>query len=274
MNLTEPVVGIDRGASFTDFAVVAGDQLIETRSIPSRGWQAITQIYEQLQERHRTSRAVFTGAAAGMPKDLADAVDIVAEIDAVGFGGARMAGANHCIVASVGTGTAVVHFKDNRAAHVGGTGIGGGTITGLAGLLCGTEDPAEIARLASEGAAHRINLTISDLGYEAISFLGADMTASNFAAVRSRRREDLAAGILSLVAETVGILASICAREARCRDAIVMVGKVVANRYIRDVLNLVAKLYQTTYIFPENPGVATVFGAVKKHQHMLMHTET
>jgi len=82
---------------------------------------------------------------------------------------------------------------------------------------------------------------------------GEQITASNFAALQSRRTEDLCAATLSLVGETIGIVASLCARELNCRERIVMVGKVSRNRYIRRTLELVGKLYQTTFLFPENP---------------------
>ena len=98
------------------------------------------------------------------------------------------------------------------------------------------------------------------------------MTVSNFAAVKSRRVEDLEAAVLTLVGETVGIIASLCAREANCRDKIVMVGKVAQSQYIRNTLKLVGKLYQTTFLFPENPGYATVYGAVMKYRHQLSKT--
>jgi len=96
--------------------------------------------------------------------------------------------------------------------------------------------------------------------------LGADMTASNFADIKSKKIEDQAAAILDLVGETVGIIASICARSVDCRDHIIMVGKVAKNQFIQQVLNLVGKLYQTTFIFPENPGYATVYGAAVKYR--------
>jgi type II pantothenate kinase len=267
MNSFGPVIGIDRGASFTDFGVVHNNTLSETRSLKGRDWESIADVYRQLKKNHKAAQSVFTGSRAGMPDRLAKAVQIIPEIDAIGFGGATLAARDDCIVASIGTGAAIVHFKDKHATHVGGTGVGGGTIKGLGSLLCNTEDPVEIEKLALKGNAGRMNLTISDLGYEAVSFLGADVTASNFAAVDSRRKEDLAAGILSLVGETVGILTSVCAREAGCPQAIVLVGKVAANRYIRNTVNLVAKLYQTTYIFPENPGYATVYGAALQFRH-------
>ena len=93
------------------------------------------------------------------------------------------------------------------------------------------------------------------------------MTAGNFASVKSKKTEDLAAGIMRLVGETVGIIASICARELNCRENIVAVGKVANSPYIRQILNLVGELYHTKFLYPEDPGLATVYGAALKYQH-------
>lgn len=261
------IIAIDRGASFTDFGVVSPGGLEKTLSLEKRDWKTIVGIYEDLNAAYPTDHAVFSGCATGMPDDIQARTSVIAEIDAIGFGGAALAGCSDCIVVSMGTGSAVVHFSDHRARHVGGTGVGGGTIKGLASLICGSDDPLEIESLALKGNASKTSLTIADLGYEEISFLGADMTASNFARVQTNSREDLAAGILRLVAETVGIIASICARESNCRDRIVMVGKVAGNRFIRQVLELVGKLYGTKFLFPEQPGIATVYGAALKYRY-------
>ena len=194
-----PTIGIDRGASFTDFAVIESGSLGETLSI--------------------------------------------------------------------GTGTAIVHFSEQGARHVGGTGMGGGTIKGLSSVICGLEDPLQIEAQAQKGNPSRINLTISDLGYEGLSFLDSDMTASNFAHIQSKTPEDMAAGILRLVGETVGIIASLCAREFNCPDRVVVVSKVANSQFIRNTIDLVGKLYQTQFTYPENAGHATVYGAVMKFNH-------
>ncbi|MFO7708017.1 MAG: hypothetical protein R6V84_07570 [Desulfobacterales bacterium] len=256
------VIGVDRGASFTDFGVVADGKLLAVESHAGRGWEEIGRVCDRLQTAHRTDRIVFTGATAGMPEGIRERAVVVAEIDAIGFGGAALAGLRECIVVSAGTGTAVVHFREGVARHVGGTGVGGGTITGLGELICGIADPCRLEEHALAGDAAAVNLTLADLGYEGLSFLAGDVTASNFAAPKSRRVEDLSAAILRLVAETVGIVASLCAREQNCREHIVMAGKVSQNRYIRRVVEMVGKLYQTSFFFPDNPGYATVFGAV------------
>jgi type II pantothenate kinase len=263
------IIGIDRGASFTDFAIIEDGSLARTTSVETRDWKTIGETYEQLRGRYQTDHIVFSGSAEGMPDTLKKQAHIIAEIDAIGFGGATLAGYRECIVVSMGTGTAIVHFADNSARHVGGTGVGGGTIKGLCSLICDQQDPARIEALALEGNHCMLNLTLADLGYDGLSFLGSDVTASNFAALKSRKTEDLAAAVLDLVGETAGILASICAREANCSDRIVMVGKVSGNQFIRHVLELVGKLYQTTFIFPPNPGHATVYGAALKYRHDL-----
>jgi type II pantothenate kinase len=261
------IIGIDRGASFTDFAVIENGRLSQTFSLESRDWKSIRSSCARLSATHQPDHTVFSGSTNGMPDALQDQVQVVAEIDAIGFGGAALAGSSNCLVVSMGTGTAMVHYADNSARHIGGSGVGGGTIKGLATLICGLDDPQQIEVMAMKGNASNLNLTISDLGYSEISFLHSDMTASNFACLKSSKTEDLAAAIMRLVGETVGIIASICAREVNCQKRIVMVGKVVNSHYIRQVLNLVGDLYQTRFIYPQNPGYATVYGAALKFQH-------
>ncbi len=262
-----PTIGIDRGASFTDFAVIESGSLVETHSIEKRDWQSIARAYDRITDRYQTHCTVFSGSTADMPARMKKEVQVISEIDAIGFGGSALANYRDCVVASIGTGTALVHFSKHRARHVGGTGLGGGTIKGLASIIIGLDDPLQIEALALRGNPSAVNLTLSDLGYEGLSFLGSDMTASNFADVKSSKPEDMAAGILRLVGETVGIIASLCAREFKCQDRIVMVGKVANSRFIRHTLDLVGKLYQTRFTFPENPGYATVYGAAMKFNH-------
>jgi type II pantothenate kinase len=260
-----PTIGIDRGASSTDFAVIESGSLLKTLSVEKRDWRSIVKAYDRLTDQFQKHHIVFTGSTADMPPALKRKTQIISEIDAIGFGGSALANYSDCVVASIGTGTAIVHFAENGARHVGGTGVGGGTIKGLSSIICDLDDPLQIEASAQKGNPSKINLTISDLGYEGLSFLGSDMTASNFADVKSNKPEDLAAGILRLVGETVGIIASMCAREFKCQDRSVIVGKVANSRFIRHTIDLVGKLYETKFTFPENPGYATAYGAAMKY---------
>lgn len=262
MDLTsELVIGIDRGASFTDFAVVRDTSLLDHLSVESRNWPEIGTALEEILGKYPTAPIAFSGSATDMPADLKKRVVEVAEIESIGLGGAALAGLETCLVISMGTGSAMVHVDRGTAKHVGGTGVGGGTIKGLAKLICGTEDVHYVEELALNGNAAGMNMTIGDLGVSDLSFLSADATVSNFAGITSDSQEDKAAGILSLVAETIGIIASVCAREAGCSNSIVAVGKVAANRHIQHTLDRVGVLYQTQFVFPEHAGCATAYGA-------------
>ena len=262
------IIGIDRGASFTDLAVVQDKSLVDHLSIETRGWPEIRAALEKIQGKYPTNRVAFSGASTDMPLYFKEQVVNVPEIDAIGLGGATLAGCKTCLVISMGTGSAMVHVDKGTANHMGGTGVGGGTIKGLAKLICGLEDVHRLEELALNGNAAGMNMTIGDLGLADLSFLSADATVSNFAGIKSDSQEDKAAGILSLVAETIGIIASLCALHAGCRNSIVGVGKVAANQHIRHTLDRVGVLYQTKFIFPEHAGCATAYGAAIKYMDL------
>jgi N-methylhydantoinase A/oxoprolinase/acetone carboxylase beta subunit len=60
-SLNAPIIGIDRGASFTDFAVVDSDGLKEIFCIENRDWESIRTAYERLITRYQTRHIVFSG---------------------------------------------------------------------------------------------------------------------------------------------------------------------------------------------------------------------
>ncbi len=266
--MSELIIGIDRGASFTDFVVVQNKSIVDHLSIETRNWSEIERALNKIRKMNPTRHVAVSGASADMPSKLKDQVVDVPEIESIGLGGAALAGCRKCLVVSMGTGSAMVHVEHQAITHVGGSAVGGGTIRGLAKLLCGVDDALEVEQLALKGSAARMNLTIGDLGLADLSFLPADATVSNFANIKSESVEDKAAGILSLVAETIGIMASLCARHAGCSDSIVAVGKVAANQHIRETLARVGELYQTKFLHPEFPGYATAYGATIKYMDL------
>ena len=52
-NLDKPIIGIDRGATFTDFAIVESGRLKETFSLENRGWEAISSAYAGLKTKYQ-----------------------------------------------------------------------------------------------------------------------------------------------------------------------------------------------------------------------------
>lgn len=57
------------------------------------------------------------------------------EFQAIGYGGLKLSGLTDALVVSMGTGTAYVRAGKDGMKHIGGSGVGGGTLMGLASRL-------------------------------------------------------------------------------------------------------------------------------------------
>ena len=73
----ELIIGIDRGASFTDFAVVDSNKIIESRSVAKRDWDSVQTVFEELVKKYPTEHVAFTGAATSMPQSMEDKFTII-----------------------------------------------------------------------------------------------------------------------------------------------------------------------------------------------------
>ncbi|MCF6335645.1 MAG: hypothetical protein L3J12_07880, partial [Spirochaetales bacterium] len=262
----EIYLSIDRGASFTDFVIInSHSEIIKTECLRDNKWNRVIEIYRILKNRYNPDSIVFTGSTNKIPEELRNEIHQISEIDAIAFGGAFLSSRNRCIVVSMGTGTAVVLFDNGKASHIGGTGIGGGTVSGLGSLILSESDPLIINKLASKGNSSEINLTLSDIGYESVGFLSGDITASNFGNLKSDRREDKAAALLAMTAEVIGVTASLSARIHNLENEIVVTGNLSGSDFIKKRIETVGNLYGTSFIFPENPEYEAEIGDVAKY---------
>lgn len=259
-------LSIDRGASFTDFAVItSNDEILFTKCLESRNWDQILKSYHKLQKEFSPVSSFFTGSSTRMPREIETNIHKVNEIESIAFGGAFVSGKDRCIVVSMGTGTAITLYDRKNTAHISGTGVGGGTLSGLGQLLTGITDPLLLNSLSLKGNASELNLTLSEVGYEHVGFLDGDLTASNFGSIKTSRKEDLSAAILCMVAEVIGVIASLSARIHHLEKDIVVIGNLSRSDYIKDKISQVGQLYNTSFSFPKNPEYATAIGAVKSY---------
>lgn len=193
----------------------------------------------------------------------------VGELQAIGRGGQAASGlANRrkrILVVSAGSGTAVVSALNARYRHITGAAVGGGTLLGLGRLLLHTVDPLEIDHLAVEGNANGVDLSLADVVTGPIGSLPASATAVNFGRLArmevTASRADLAAALVTLVGQVIGLLSIAAAKALHC-EHIVVIGHMTDMTSTRRVLNLVSQYYSTPLSLPEQGGYYTALGAL------------
>ncbi|MEM3403294.1 MAG: hypothetical protein QXJ17_01895 [Nitrososphaeria archaeon] len=216
------------------------------------------------------SQVALTGSIS---KDLKlDMIDlrykIVDEIDAIGVGGLHLSGKKEAIVASVGTGTAIVHAKleEKRyyVEHLGGTGIGGGTMVGLGKLLLNKDRATTILKRARSGDASRVNLLVQDIVGGPIGRIPANATASNFGKVGDDTRpEDVALGLVTMISEIIVTLTYFAAKQKKLENDIVFVGRLPSQELFSERLSQTLEMLGGRCIIPVNALYATAIGAAK-----------
>ncbi|MDD4323907.1 MAG: type II pantothenate kinase [Eubacteriales bacterium] len=185
----------------------------------------------------------------------------VPEFNATGLGGLYVAGLERAVVVSMGTGTSIVYADQETTRHIIGSGVGGGTLLGLADRMLQVRDFATVAEMADHGSLENVDLTIGDISREAIGGLSANTTASNFGKVNDKARpDDLALGIVNLVFQSVGTASVLSARLAGV-DQVVFTGNMVRVTQGRDTLKAFSVLYGIEMIVPERAEFATAIGA-------------
>ena len=186
----------------------------------------------------------------------------VDEFSANGVGGGYFAGnKTEFMVVSMGTGTSFVEVRNNVPRHLGGIGIGGGTITGLSKLLLNTNDVGKIQELASGGKVGNIDLRIGDISKNPLPGLDLEITASNFGKASSRANcEDKAAGIVHMVIETICQTAVLISNGTDIKD-FVLIGNLINFPECWNVCEMIRTMYpHVNFIIPEDGEYGTAIG--------------
>lgn len=185
----------------------------------------------------------------------------VQEFQAVGYGGLYLSGLQKALIVSMGTGTAMVKANQRCIAHLGGTGVGGGTITGLSKALVNIGDFKTIIELASEGTLENVDLQIQDISPGEIGILPGDITASNFGKMNDQAsRNDICLAILNLVFQTIGMMSIFAARNEKDRE-IVLTGHLANIPQAKIVFDRLSELFKVNFHFPHHAEYATAIGA-------------
>ncbi|RLG43688.1 MAG: pantothenate kinase [Thermoproteota archaeon] len=193
----------------------------------------------------------------------------VDEIEAIGLGGLALSGLSEAVVSSIGTGTAIVSVRKEgnnvTTRHLGGTGVGGGTLVGLSKLLLNRSSIEGFFELARKGNFRNVDLTIMDIVGGPIGRLPADTTASNFGNVRDGTRlEDIAAGLLNMVGQVIGTVTYFAAKAEGLEKKIVFIGSLPTIKEFSEILTSTVSLLGGNAIIPEMASYATALGAAIK----------
>ncbi len=207
------VIGIDVGGSTTKIVGVEDKKIKNpmfvkaTDPVTSLFGAFGKYIYDNNISLSNIEKVILTGVGSayidqplyGLPTAKTD------EFLANGLGAQYNTGLDSLLVVSMGTGTSFVKVQGSTIEHIGGLGIGGGTILGLSKLLLKTHDFHQIASLAEHGSLNDIDLHIRDITPHPLPGLPLDVTASIFGKADANAKvEDIALGIVHMVLQTIG----------------------------------------------------------------------
>ncbi|MDR0569098.1 MAG: pantothenate kinase [Spirochaetaceae bacterium] len=263
------IIGIDIGSTTTK--AVSIDSELVINKIKTKAMDAATSaagalgkmLMEYTIKISQIEKIMITGAGStkikndlfGIPTEKID------EITAIGVGGMFLAQRDNIIITNIGTGTAVIEAKKDGIAHIGGSGVGGGTILGLSKLLLQTSNFNGIMQLAESGNLNQVDLLLEDIMETDISFLRREATASNFGKMAdTARHEDLALGILNLVYQVIGML-SVFAARSKGIDRVIVTGNGSANPIGKEILSFISDMYEIAFEYPADAEYTTAIGA-------------
>lgn len=193
-------------------------------------------------------------------------VMIVNEFIAIGKGALTLTKKKEALIVSVGTGTAFVKAgPKNKIEHIGGTGIGGGTLINLCSKFCNINSFDEIIKLSEKGNLKNINLTIGDVCKTKVEGLPQNITASNFGKLNKNKqikKEDICLGIINMIFETIAMMAVFAIRKEKIKEVIIT-GNVVSLPQVKKILKEVEKIQNVKFIIPKNKKYSTALGAVE-----------
>jgi len=191
----------------------------------------------------------------------------VDEFKCIGMGGLFLSKLEKCIVISMGTGTALVLAYDNTTRHLGGTGIGGGTLLGLSKLLLKIHNYQDLVKTAEGGNLSNIDLSIGDITKDLIPGLPPEATASNFGKISDlASREDIAMGIINMVFQTIGKVAIFAARAEGVKD-MVLTGNLTKIPQSQEVFDRLGRMFGVKFHKPYYAEYCTAIGAAISYEH-------
>lgn len=277
-------VGVDAGATLAKLAVAHPGRGVTYESMPSSELAAVVDRIAALQP----VRVGLTGCgaraiAASLGERGAPPAGRFLEFDAWGAGAhAQLADeqgegfdeAAPYLLISLGTGTSVMRVERGQVLRVGGTALGGGTVLGLGVALTGCESFDQLCAWAAAGDRTKIDLLVRDIYEEGEIPLPGETTAAAFGSLSrwlaggrdqagAPAREDLAMGVMSMVAENVGLVCAGVSAMTQTRRWVFGGSTLTGNPAMQAILRRVARNMGMEVHLLEHGGHAGARGALE-----------
>lgn len=264
------IIGIDVGGSttkivgYTDKAKLIGMLKVEAADPQTSAYGALGKfINENNLQLSDVQQIILTGVGAAQFKKKVYNVpaSTVDEFEAIGLGGLALSNKTEGLIVSMGTGTAFVRAGKKGIFHIGGSGVGGGTVVGLCAKLCGVKSFRSVVSLAEKGHLGKVDLNIGDISSKKISNLTKDITASNFGKMEDGLvPADMAAGVLNMVFQTVGMMAVFACRNENMKD-VILTGTLSQVPLAKKTFEMLRDMHGVNFTIPKNAIYATATGA-------------
>ncbi len=265
-------IGIDAGGTLTKIAYWKEEGEMSFEHFLSSNFQAVK---DWIDLHHPTGSICLTGGRAEQlksfllsEKDIPYIVEFDATMNGVFFQLEQEAiQTTSAIIANIGTGTSIHKMNGRQHTRIAGTGVGGGTLLGLAISLTGISDFEKIIALSKKGERSTIDILVSDIYKDNKLPIKGSLTASNFggislknAAVRSDA--DLLAGIQGIIGEVVATLCIQSADAHGVQDIIYIGSTLEDNELLKEIIASYTRLKGKNPIFLEKHGYSGAIGAL------------
>lgn len=257
------IMGIDVGGTNTQGVLFDGKKMKAKCSVEGNKPKHAVKCYNCLRKNVKGKcKIVLTGGGSRKvrKRDFPVPFKLIGEIKAIGKGGEYLSRKRSIFVTSIGTGTAFVSVKNGKARHLGGTGIGGGTIYGLSALMM-NRPVSDVEKFAKKGKG-MMDLTVKDIVGSGIGKIPAKATASNFGkACRRWGKNEISHSMLKMVGETVGVMSYFAAKTVGQEKSMLMCGRVALNGTVKKTMTDSVKLMGGKAGFPKNAEYCAAIGA-------------
>ena len=259
------IIGIDIGSSTIKIIEYQENKIKNKIISESKNYELVLNQFLTKNNITKFDKIVITGINA-KKIDVSQynvPVNLVEEFISIGTGGLYLSKKEKAIIASIGTGTALIRAENGEFKHLGGTGVGAGTLTNLCNRFEGVKSFDEIMELSKQGNLNNIDLRIADLTDDNIKTLPPELTLANFGKLtKNASKADIVMGIANMVFEVIGMMTAFATINDEIKD-VVLIGNIVCIPIVKDILRKIEKTHGINYTIPEDPQFGVAIGAIQ-----------